>query len=119
MHAKHVFEVLNAYLTSLEITFHHKRHRDELSLFALLLRTVGNRPGALPALRYRDVHATLIQSPDDGGESHVSLEFEYTHTIGRLSQRNRYGRVLHCHCLGLISPPEILSLQPGFAMIHT
>ncbi|KAB2568558.1 hypothetical protein DBV05_g12762, partial [Lasiodiplodia theobromae] len=68
MYIEDMFEVLKTQWTSSEVTFDHERHRLELSLFMLLAGTTGNRPGALLALRYRDVQATLIRDPAGGSE---------------------------------------------------
>ncbi|KAH7033961.1 hypothetical protein B0J12DRAFT_680017 [Macrophomina phaseolina] len=57
-------------------------------MFILLARTPGNRPGALLALRYRDVQVTLIRDPVGRSEPYVLLEFIYTHTKGYLGQKN-------------------------------
>lgn len=89
MYAEDMFEVLKTQWTSSEVTFDHERHRIELSLFMLLAGTTGNRPGALLALRYRDVQATLIRDPAGGNEPYVLLEFRYTHTKGYLGQKDR------------------------------
>ncbi|EKG12704.1 hypothetical protein MPH_10172 [Macrophomina phaseolina MS6] len=87
MYVEDMFEVLKAQWTSPEMTFDHERHRLELSLFMLLAGTTGNRPGALLALRYRDVQTTLIRDPAGGNEPYVLLEFIYTHTKGYLGQK--------------------------------
>ncbi|EKG09994.1 hypothetical protein MPH_12919 [Macrophomina phaseolina MS6] len=88
MYVEDMFEVLKVQWTSSEMTFDHERHRLELSLFMLLAGTTGNRPGALLALRYRDVQATLIRDPAGGSEPYVLLEFIYTHTKGYLGQKD-------------------------------
>ncbi|KAH7025326.1 hypothetical protein B0J12DRAFT_705182 [Macrophomina phaseolina] len=107
MYVEDMFEVLKAQWTSPEMTFDHERHRLELSLFMLLAGTTGNRPGALLALRYRDVQATLIRDPAGGSEPYVLLEFIYTHTKGYLGQKDSNTFVIpeirHDPCL-ILSP---------------
>ncbi|EKG09599.1 hypothetical protein MPH_13344 [Macrophomina phaseolina MS6] len=89
MHVEDLFEVLRTLWVSTEMTFDHERHRVQLSLIMLLAGITGSRPGALLALRYRDVQVTLIQDPAGGQRPIVLIELTYQYTKGYLGAKDR------------------------------
>ncbi|KAF9639217.1 hypothetical protein BFW01_g11023 [Lasiodiplodia theobromae] len=94
MHAEDLFEVLRTLWASTEMTFDHERHRTQLSLIMLLAGITGSRPGALLALRYRDVRVTLLRDPMGGEQPIVLIDLSYEYTKGYLGAKDRYGDVL-------------------------
>lgn len=97
MHVEDLFEVLRTQWVSTEMTFNYERHRTQLSLIMLLAGITGSRPGALLALRYRDVQVTLIRDPTGGGRPLVLIELTYEYTKGYLGAKDRYDRVFEHH----------------------
>lgn len=93
MHAEDLFEVLRTLWASTEMTFDHERHRTQLSLIMLLAGITGSRPGALLALRYRDVRVTLLRDPVGGEQPIVLIDLSYEYTKGYLGAKDRYGDV--------------------------
>ncbi|KAB2569482.1 hypothetical protein DBV05_g11844 [Lasiodiplodia theobromae] len=89
MHVEDLFEVLKTLWTSTDMTFDHERHRTQLSLIMLLAGITGSRPGALLALRYRDVQVTLIRDPAGGQQPLVLIELTYEYTKGYLGAKDR------------------------------
>lgn len=90
MHVEDLFEVLRTLWVSTDMTFDHERHRTQLSLIMLLAGITGSRPGALLALRYRDVQVTLIKDPAGGQRPIVLIELTYEYTKGYLGAKDRY-----------------------------
>lgn len=89
MHVEYLFEVLKTLWASTEMAFDHERHRTQLSLIMLLAGITGSRPGALLALRYRDVQVTLIRDPAGGQRPLVLIELTYEYTKGYLGAKDR------------------------------
>lgn len=89
MHVEDLFEVLRTLWISTEMTFDHERHRTQLSLIMILAGITGSRPGALLALRYRDVQLSLFRDPE-GGQPILLIELTYEYTKGYLGAKDRY-----------------------------
>ncbi|KAH7002679.1 hypothetical protein B0J12DRAFT_551472, partial [Macrophomina phaseolina] len=117
MHVEDLFEVLRTLWVSTEINFDHERHRTQLSLIMLLAGITGSRPGALLALRYRDVQVTLIQDPAGGEQPIVLIELTYEYTKGYLGAKDSntfpIPEIRHDPCLVLSPHAYFLALAFG------
>src|SRR5437764_15299056 len=89
MYVEDLFQVLKTGWTSTDVTLDHERHRSELSLIMLLAGMTGNRPGALLALRYKDVQVTLIRDPEGEEQPYILIEITYEYTKGYLGAKDR------------------------------
>ncbi|KAH7025324.1 hypothetical protein B0J12DRAFT_610384 [Macrophomina phaseolina] len=114
MHVEDLFEVLRTLWVSTEMAFDHERHRVQLSLIMLLAGITGSRPGALLALRYRDVQVTLIQDPAGGQRPIVLIELTYQYTKGYLGAKDSntfpIPEIRHDPCLVLSPHAYFLAL---------
>ena len=75
--AEDEFELLKTLWSSSLMSFKHERLRVQLALVAQLAGITGNRPGALLALRYRDLKVTLLRDLENNQKPKLLLEITF------------------------------------------
>ena len=51
---------------------------------------IGNRPSALLAVRYQNIHVTLLEDPDGREQPRVLIEIVFNYTKGYLGEKDAY-----------------------------
>ena len=96
MRAKNEFELLKTLWLSEEIIFDHEQHRIALALILQFVGITGNRPGALLALRYRQVKIFLLPDVTGGNQPRVLMEVKFEETKTYLRPKDAWVRNIMC-----------------------
>ena len=90
MRAEDEFELLKTLWSSPELALGQERLRVQLALIMQLAGITGNRPGALPSLRYEHLKVTLLRDPAGSEWPRLLIELTFKNTKGYLGLKDAY-----------------------------